>query len=146
MRHLIESSWVHLQQTLGSFGVFLAAYTTMAALYGLGGLLFYFVDKSRKLDKYKIQQGVLLPPPLSSFSPRRFLLSVFSSPFSPLLFLLSFFSSPFSPLLSLLSFLLTTPPYRLFTLWINPESYSTWNAFSLPSLPPLHLLDRSFDM
>lgn len=58
MRPIIEASWASLQETLGSFGVFLAAYSTMAVLYGLGGLLFYFVDKSRVLDKYKIQPGV----------------------------------------------------------------------------------------
>jgi len=54
---MIETSWVYLQETLGPFGVFLAAYMTMAGLYGLGGLLFYFVDKYRVLDAYKIQPG-----------------------------------------------------------------------------------------
>lgn len=58
MRALIESSWMTLQDNLGGFGVFLFAYFTMATTYALGGILFYFIDKYRVLDKYKIQKGV----------------------------------------------------------------------------------------
>jgi len=53
----IERGWMFLQHTIGNFGLFLSAYFLMAILYGLTSLVFYYIDKHRLLDKYKIQKG-----------------------------------------------------------------------------------------
>eukprot|EP01113_Clastostelium_recurvatum_P003842 TRINITY_DN1169_c0_g1_i2.p1 TRINITY_DN1169_c0_g1~~TRINITY_DN1169_c0_g1_i2.p1 ORF type:complete len:329 (-),score=51.07 TRINITY_DN1169_c0_g1_i2:186-1109(-) len=50
-----EHVWAYLLTKLGDFGLFVFFYLSMAALYGLGGLVFYYVDKKRLFAKYKIQ-------------------------------------------------------------------------------------------
>jgi sterol desaturase/sphingolipid hydroxylase (fatty acid hydroxylase superfamily) len=57
IRALLEYGWVSLFDRIGNFGLFLSAYTTMGLLYGFWSLVFYFIDKYRLLDKYKIQKG-----------------------------------------------------------------------------------------
>jgi 4-alpha-methyl-delta7-sterol-4alpha-methyl oxidase len=46
-----------LFENVGGFGVFIFAYTMMAAIYAAGSYLLYLVDKHRWLDQYKIQKG-----------------------------------------------------------------------------------------
>jgi len=52
-----ERIWLHMFKEIGGFGIFMCAYTLMAGLYAVGSLGFYYIDKHRLLDKYKIQPG-----------------------------------------------------------------------------------------
>jgi sterol desaturase/sphingolipid hydroxylase (fatty acid hydroxylase superfamily) len=51
----IESMWLYLTSTLGDFYLLLGFYCFMNLCYFIGGAFFYFCDKYRWLDKYKIQ-------------------------------------------------------------------------------------------
>lgn len=53
----IEEAWMSLHGSIGGFGLFLLAYFSMAVLYAACSLVFYFIDKYRVFDKYKIQKG-----------------------------------------------------------------------------------------
>jgi len=55
--HTFERGWEFLLSSVGVFGVFIVAYSTLAILYALGGTIFYFIDKHKLLAEYKIQKG-----------------------------------------------------------------------------------------
>jgi len=59
---IIETSWIYLLTHLGEFGLFIYFYLLMALLYGVGGVLFYIVDKYHLLQSLKIQNDRYATP------------------------------------------------------------------------------------
>ncbi|EFA78465.1 sterol desaturase family protein [Heterostelium album PN500] len=53
--NFIEYTWLWILESYGEFGLFLIFYLSMAFLYALGGLFFYFCDKFHWFQSRKIQ-------------------------------------------------------------------------------------------